>query len=132
MTVRKEFSAARKEQQGTPIEFGLGGETFSVQTPLPGILLLDLTEKVSQYEGKEDTPEANTAVMGSFGNLLSEALGEDYGRFKKATAREGFDLTEILDIAQWIIREASGRPTEQLPPSQELSSDNSPTSGEAA
>lgn len=122
----KTYKAARAEQKKEPIVFTIEDEEFSIERPLPGFILLDFSD-LSEAEGIE----AVQAFAAFYRDVLTPA---DYKRFRKCCAKyrvplkadmdDASDVGEnelsLLAIAQDIIAEDTGRPTQQRSDSQDL------------
>jgi hypothetical protein len=117
----KDFGAARREAVGDPITFSLGGQTFEVPAPFPVLPLMDLASL--------DPTESGQEAMAAFRDCLLGMIDDtDHARFRKAcrTARADADL--LGEIVQWVIPQATGRPTERRPSSDDSPSNTGPES----
>jgi hypothetical protein len=116
---RKSFEVARAEVKGEPLEFDLGGDPYAVELPLPGMALLDMAD-VASAEGSE--------AVGAFGNFLRAALGpKEFERFHAESLEKRLSIEQLLEVVQYVLEEATGRPTVQ--PSASLKSVSTGTSG---
>lgn len=95
----RDFDAARREAVAEPLTFTLGGEDFAVPLPLPALPVLDLAAAADAED---------VGAFAAFGQFIFAILPTaDHQRFR--ATRPG--LSELLEIVQWLITEATGRPT---------------------
>lgn len=113
----KDFDAAQREQEQEPIRFRLGGQDFQVRAVPAGALLR--LARMAEAEGAE-------ALVQFDGFLASIIQAEDRERWQSVMDR--VTTATLLDVAQFIIEEATGRPTEQ--PSASV--DRLPNNGSAS
>lgn len=104
------FGAARKEVSAEPIVFMVDGEAepFLVPRPVPAFPLMDMAAEAA--DGNE------TAAITSFLRFLKGCIPDNqWGRFRDAVTRARWDVGDLLPLVQWLVQEATGRPT--TPPS---------------
>jgi hypothetical protein len=95
----RDFDAAVREARREPVSFVLGGQTFSVPSPLPGAAYLEFIDR------GETTAQA-------FMGLICAWLGDDQAtEFRTAYKRSGGDVQLLIDIANYLVEAGSGRPT---------------------
>ncbi len=111
----KDFDAAKRERE--PITFQLGGHLFTVPV-VPAPAVLDLAAK-AQQEG----PEAVSA----FGAFLYACV-EESAHDELTRALNTLDLPGLVELASWLMEEASGRPLPNVLSSPEDASTGTPPS----
>lgn len=113
MTGYPTFKAAQAEQAGAPIVFAVDGDPtpFVIARPVPALPLLDMAVEAMDAAGAQDDRQA----LAAFHRFLQGVLGDDWVRFRKAATKARLGVGEILAIVQYIVTEATGRPT--TPPS---------------
>jgi hypothetical protein len=105
----QDFDAARRERirRRTPIEFTLGGETFSVLPVIPVGIGFDLV----------DAPDFAVDGVGAsraFANFIEQCLPDaDVDRFRKVlrSKAEPVDPDALLELMEWLTAEYTARPT---------------------
>lgn len=108
MTTRN-FAAASAEVASEPITFTVGdSRTFTVPRPVPALPMLELAAA-----SNEDTPDKVAAAFGGY--IFGVLPADQHADFRKACADARMDMDGLLELVQWIIEEATGRPTQ--PPS---------------
>lgn len=111
----KSFAAAKAEALGDPITFDIDGVEFTIPRPIPAWPMLELAAA-----GDEDD---QTAIAVAFIRFLMALIPADqHARFTSTCTEKRVDADLLLEIVQFVIEEASGRPT--VPPS---SSDGRPS-----
>lgn len=103
----KTFGAARAEAVGTSLPFNIGAHRFEVPLPAPAVPLLDLAAVAD-----EDDEAKIAAAFYSF--IFGVLDADDHERFRSACAEVRLSLEELLELVQWLIEEAVGRPTQRL------------------
>jgi hypothetical protein len=139
----KSYKAARAEQKGKPIVFDIEGEEFSVPRLLNGFILLDFAD-LSGSEGGAAVKAYAEFFRDIFANK-NDPDDSEYKRFRKVCSKyrvplkAAMDATEmgedelsLLSIAQYIIEESTGRPTEQRSDSSQQLSATGTSSDTAA
>lgn len=98
----KEFTTAKR--RNTAIKFTLDGETYSFTPPKQAALILDV------LDGADSEVEQARALY----DWLGEGLGEEKADALVARLRDpadDLDWPQLLEIAQWLQGEVTGRPT---------------------
>jgi hypothetical protein len=127
MTGYPVFKAAKAEAQGTPIVFGVEGESepFTIPMPVPAIPLLDMAvEAMDQQRGGGTGDER--AALAAFHRFLQGVLGDQWPRFRTAASRARWGVPDVLAVVRFVVEGATGRPT--TPPSAAATS--SPVTGQ--
>jgi hypothetical protein len=112
----RDFDAAIREAQKEPLTFTLGGEEFRVPNPLPEGPFL----RWAKTEGA------------TVSDLLCTWLGDQAEAFIAAHERSGGGLGTMQSIADWVIEESTGRPTQWRSGSPASSSANGTRTSAAA
>jgi hypothetical protein len=136
MAQHRSFGAARQEAAQDPITFDVAGEMFNVPMPFPAMAMLDIADAaLTQADNglENNDPAAVKQTLQSFHEFLAAALGdEQFIRFKAAALRARMGLPELLEVMQFVMQEATGRPFTQpssspVPPSVPSTSSTGPT-----
>lgn len=109
----RSFAAAIAELQRQEVTFDLGeNASFSVSLPLPGIAIASLgKEALREFDDeKKQAAQAMSACLDFFEAALTP---EDFKRFTTKANELRVPIEMLLEIAQYVMEEASGRPTEQ-------------------
>lgn len=128
----RSFAAALAELDQGCIKFDLGEDKeFSIPTPLPGVELARLG-KLATTEF-EDEQVAAAFAIGAYLDFFQAVMSkEDFKRFEQTCRDVRVPLDMLIEIAQYVMEEATGRPTKQRSVSQERSSSSSHLSPVAA
>lgn len=103
MSVR-DWDAAVREAQGEPIEFTLGGQHFAVPCPIPAAVFLSFADH--QADGAQ--------LTAGFRDLIRDMLEVSQRPLLETAIRDsGISGQLLVDLAQWLIEEATARPTER-------------------
>jgi len=103
------FGAARRDATGEPIIFHVEGEAepFTIPRPLPAFPLLDMAAEA--MDGNE------AGALGGFLRFLRGCIPEgEWHRFRDAVTRERWEASDLLPLVQYLVQEATGRPTTPL------------------
>lgn len=101
MARHRDFDAARNEATAEPLTFTLGGREFHCRPVLPAGVLLDMAAT---------THGSDMEAFASFTKFLDAVIApEDLDAFHDALGTT-IDLWMLLELVQWIIVEATGRP----------------------
>lgn len=102
----RNFDAARAERRGEPVTFQLCGQTFTTLSRIP----VQAFEVWDQASG-----EGVGQVSGLLQFILSALQPEDRPKFQKLTSADSddyIDVSDLDDLAAWLVEELSGRPKE--------------------
>lgn len=104
---RKSFKGGKSIDEFEPVEFDLNDKTFYCKPAMQGAVLLDFVSKADSDQGGQ----AAGALYGFFKDAMEEA---EYARFREYLndPKIIFDMSEIGDIASWLVEEYTARPTE--------------------
>ena len=104
----KDFDAAEAERKGEPIYFRLGGREWTA-AHVNAANFLAFSRLVA--EG------GNNAVLG-FDAYITSTLAEDQrADFHAMLSEQDVQLTTVIELAQWIVEQATGNPTSAASPS---------------
>lgn len=109
------FRAAAADAAAAPIVFAVEGDDvpFTVPRPVPAIPLLDMAvDAMDQQAGGQASQQA---ALAAFHRFLQGCLGDQWGRFRRSATRAQLGVDQVLAIVQYVVSEATGRPT--TPPS---------------
>jgi hypothetical protein len=120
MALMPTFGAARKEASAEPITFMVEGEAeaFTVPRPIPAMPLLEMAADAQDAD-------VGGALLGFMRFLRGCIPEEDWPRFRDAVTRARMGAEDLLPVVQFLVSEATGRPT--IPPP--LSPDSWPSGG---
>lgn len=109
MTRFRDFDAARAERVADPIEFVIGGERFTSTGELPAGVLLDIGRAIAA-----GNDFASFALFTEFfDSIVAPADHERFAGVVRST-----DIETVLELAGWIIEEATGRPLSSVSSSE--------------
>lgn len=109
---RKTFRAGKSIDDFDPVEFDLNDQTFKCKPALQGAVLLEFVSRADSDSGGA----AAGALYGFFKDCMEE---EEYERFRAYLndPKLIFDMSDIGEIASWLVEQYTARPTEQSGPS---------------
>lgn len=114
----RSFGGGKKVGDFGPIDFDLGTENFKCKPAIQGAVLLEFVAAADSDSGGKSA----AALYGFF----EEVMGEDeYKRFQEHLKNTEviYDISDIGEIAAWLVEEYAERPTEES-----KSSDSGPSS----
>jgi len=115
----RDFDAARAEHARNPLDFKIGGESFTIDATLPAGVLMDL--------GRAFMLGDDSASFGAYIALWEAVIpDEDEARFAQALRQ--VDLATMTELVAWIVEESTGRPLDSAndsPPSPSSNGDRS-------
>jgi hypothetical protein len=118
MTYR-DFDAAVAEADDEPITFTAAGRKFTARRGGAGPLL-----NLARLAATDETVDLGKALA-VFEQFISSLIVE---KDEWADALNELTLTQVTEIAQWLVQEMTGRPTERQSPSDVLPSNSGPPS----
>ena len=101
----KDFDAARRERSDEPIQFTLGGETWTCASLYPA---------GRYFEVMPD--DGRTPLMPFLAGCMTE---DEFERFNERTksVNDPIDTADVVELVTWLIGEYAARPTKRSNPS---------------
>lgn len=102
-SIYRDFDAEIQEVSGEPVTFKLGGVVFACKNPMP----LGLVMVMAKNALATDNPAAQAEQAGVLWKFVEEDQHEDLDRVMS----ELTDITVVSNLIEYIMAEATGRPT---------------------
>jgi len=120
VTRKKSFRAGRAISEFDEVEFDLNDQKFKCKRAMQGAVLLEFASRADGESGGA----AAGALYGFFADCMEAS---EYERFRAYINQDDLiiEMSELGDIASWLVEQYAARPTE--PPSG--SQDGPPTTG---
>lgn len=127
-----EFGAAQHELSGEQDEFGFFGETFTVVSAIPPMLMLQLgaaaTGKIDESEGFAAMWEALRCSLTKPASGDVAADDSQFTRLYKMAVEKECELDSLMRLVFALFEAQGGRPTKQVSASSPGQSPTSPSS----
>ena len=123
-----DFGAALKELDPTAEKdtFGFFGETFEIVEDVPAMLMLKIAATMAG-----EVPEADGMVV--MWKTWRIALGDEaFSKFEDLAVAKKANLQSLMELVMSLYQASSGRPTEQVPDSENGQSPTLPSSSTSA